>query len=100
MKAPPVPQAPACQLRCDVFPPTELAQRPDLTLSLSQALRSHDHSTKPLYVSVGHKISLEAAVRLTHSCCKFRIPEPVRQVSGLPGRWASTQPLLFLCPWA
>ncbi|KAF4012818.1 hypothetical protein G4228_003413 [Cervus hanglu yarkandensis] len=67
---------------------------------LGRALRSHDHSTKPLYVSVGHKISLEAAVRLTHSCCKFRIPEPVRQVSGLPGRWASTQPLLFLCPWA
>uniref|UniRef100_A0A3Q1LQ65 Endonuclease V n=2 Tax=Bos TaxID=9903 RepID=A0A3Q1LQ65_BOVIN len=46
---------------------------------LGRALRSHDHSTKPLYVSVGHKISLEAAVRLTHSCCKFRIPEPVRQ---------------------
>ncbi|XP_040100714.1 endonuclease V isoform X6 [Oryx dammah] len=49
---------------------------------LGRALRSHDHSTKPLYVSVGHKISLEAAVRLTHSCCKFRIPEPVRQEQG------------------
>lgn len=50
--------------------------------ALSQALRSHDHSTKPLYVSVGHKISLEAAVRLTRGCCRFRIPEPVRQVGG------------------
>lgn len=68
--------------------------------SLPQALRSHDHSSKPLYVSVGHKISLEAAVRLTHSCCKFRIPEPVRQVSGLPVGWASAQHLLFLCLWA
>nr|KAF6415590.1 endonuclease V [Molossus molossus] len=46
---------------------------------LGVALKSHDHSTKPLYVSVGHKISLEAAVRLTRSCCRFRIPEPVRQ---------------------
>uniref|UniRef100_A0A8C6CIQ6 Endonuclease V n=1 Tax=Monodon monoceros TaxID=40151 RepID=A0A8C6CIQ6_MONMO len=46
---------------------------------LGMALKSHDHSTKPLYVSVGHKMSLEAAVRLTHGCCKFRIPEPVRQ---------------------
>ncbi|XP_058559578.1 endonuclease V isoform X1 [Neofelis nebulosa] len=46
---------------------------------LGMALRSHDHSTKPLYVSVGHKISLEAAVRLTRGCCRFRIPEPVRQ---------------------
>uniref|UniRef100_A0A2K6SKH9 Endonuclease V n=1 Tax=Saimiri boliviensis boliviensis TaxID=39432 RepID=A0A2K6SKH9_SAIBB len=47
--------------------------------SLSQALKSHDRSTRPLYVSVGHKMSLEAAVRLTCCCCKFRIPEPVRQ---------------------
>ncbi|XP_053516766.1 endonuclease V isoform X2 [Artibeus jamaicensis] len=46
---------------------------------LGVALRSHEHSTKPLYVSVGHRVSLEAAVRLTHSCCRFRIPEPVRQ---------------------
>lgn len=47
-----------------------------------QALKSHDHSTKPLYVSVGHRISLEVAVRLTHHCCRFRIPEPIRQVWG------------------
>ncbi|XP_054448889.1 endonuclease V isoform X1 [Pteronotus mesoamericanus] len=46
---------------------------------LGMALRSHDQSTKPLYVSVGHRMSLEAAVRLTRSCCRFRIPEPVRQ---------------------
>lgn len=46
---------------------------------LGMALKSHDHSTKPLYVSVGHKVSLEVAVRLTRSCCRFRIPEPVRQ---------------------
>ncbi|XP_044103193.1 endonuclease V isoform X2 [Neovison vison] len=46
---------------------------------LGMALKSHDHSSKPLYVSVGHKISLEAAVRLTQGCCRFRIPEPVRQ---------------------
>uniref|UniRef100_A0A2K6GTD8 Endonuclease V n=1 Tax=Propithecus coquereli TaxID=379532 RepID=A0A2K6GTD8_PROCO len=46
---------------------------------LGMALRSHDHSTKPLYISVGHKMGLETAVRLTHRCCRFRIPEPVRQ---------------------
>nr|XP_008011377.2 endonuclease V isoform X2 [Chlorocebus sabaeus] len=48
---------------------------------LGMALRSHDRSTRPLYVSVGHKMSLEAAVRLTCCCCRFRIPEPVRQLS-------------------
>ncbi|XP_030876395.1 endonuclease V isoform X1 [Leptonychotes weddellii] len=46
---------------------------------LGMVLKSHKHSSKPLYVSVGHKISLEAAVRLTRGCCRFRIPEPVRQ---------------------
>uniref|UniRef100_A0A8C9IL59 Endonuclease V n=1 Tax=Piliocolobus tephrosceles TaxID=591936 RepID=A0A8C9IL59_9PRIM len=51
---------------------------------LGMALRSHDRSTRPLYVSVGHRMSLEAAVRLTCCCCRFRIPEPVRQVGG-PG---------------
>uniref|UniRef100_F7BPF3 Endonuclease V n=1 Tax=Macaca mulatta TaxID=9544 RepID=F7BPF3_MACMU len=45
----------------------------------TRALRSHDRSTRPLYISVGHKMSLEAAVRLTCCCCRFRIPEPVRQ---------------------
>ncbi|XP_075850099.1 uncharacterized protein LOC142861890 [Microcebus murinus] len=49
---------------------------------LGMALRSHDRSTKPLYISVGHKMGLETAVRLTHRCCRFRIPEPVRQVGG------------------
>nr|XP_020024606.1 endonuclease V [Castor canadensis] len=58
----------------DAFPLTG-----DSGAILGMALKSHDHSTKPLYVSVGHKMSLEAAVRLTHCCCKFRIPEPVRQ---------------------
>ncbi|XP_060027814.1 endonuclease V isoform X8 [Erinaceus europaeus] len=48
-------------------------------LHRERALRSHDRSTNPLYVSVGHKVSLQTAVRLTHSCCRFRIPEPVRQ---------------------
>nr|XP_060158611.1 LOW QUALITY PROTEIN: endonuclease V-like [Globicephala melas] len=46
---------------------------------LGMALKSHDHSTKPLYVSVGHKMSLKAAVRLSHGCCKFQILEPLHQ---------------------
>ncbi|XP_054313835.1 endonuclease V isoform X3 [Pongo pygmaeus] len=65
-------------------------------LHKEKALRSHDRSTRPLYVSVGHKMSLEAAVRLICCCCRFRIPEPVRQADicsrehirkslGLPG---------------
>jgi deoxyribonuclease V len=36
-------------------------------------------STKPVYVSVGHKISLRQAVRWVLMCCRgFRLPEPTR----------------------
>ncbi len=35
---------------------------------------------KPIYVSVGHKIDLDDAVRLVLRCCpRYRIPEPIRQ---------------------
>ncbi|XP_060620292.2 endonuclease V isoform X1 [Anolis sagrei] len=46
---------------------------------LGMALRSYAKSTKPVYVSVGHKMSLPSAVRLVHSCCRYRVPEPIRQ---------------------
>ena len=36
-------------------------------------------SVTPIYVSVGHRISLERAVELTLACCKgYRMPEPTR----------------------
>ncbi|XP_016880002.1 endonuclease V isoform X21 [Homo sapiens] len=68
------------------------------------ALRSHDRSTRPLYISVGHRMSLEAAVRLTCCCCRFRIPEPVRQVHLLlcsRRSWESTDGVSvgLLSPW-
>ena len=34
-------------------------------------------------MSVGHKIGLETAASLTHACCLYRIPEPIRQVRNL-----------------
>jgi deoxyribonuclease V len=35
--------------------------------------------TSPLYVSIGHKVDLEAAVRWVLACCRgYRIPEPLR----------------------
>ncbi|XP_048223288.1 endonuclease V [Perognathus longimembris pacificus] len=58
----------------DAFPLTG-----DSGVVLGVALKSHDRSSKPVYVSVGHKLSLETAVRLTRHCCRFRVPEPVRQ---------------------
>lgn len=72
--------------------------RKETFASVFQALRSCDKSSKPVYVSVGHKISLDTAVRLTRACCLFRVPEPIRQVEtfcGLCVWWDAV--LHFLC---
>ena len=35
---------------------------------------------RPVFVSIGHRVSLETAVRLTLACCDgYRIPKPLRQ---------------------
>ncbi|NXN97352.1 ENDOV Endonuclease, partial [Rhinopomastus cyanomelas] len=62
----------------DSFPLTGTSGR-----VLGMALRSHHKSSRPLYVSVGHRVCLETAVRLVQSCCRYRIPEPIRQVLEL-----------------
>ncbi|XP_018450423.2 uncharacterized protein LOC108821928 isoform X2 [Raphanus sativus] len=36
-------------------------------------------SLKPIYVSVGHRISLDSAVEAVKMTCKYRVPEPIRQ---------------------
>ena len=42
------------------------------------AVRTRD-SVKPIYVSIGHKVSLDRAIELTLACCKgYRMPEPTR----------------------
>nr|XP_032831985.1 endonuclease V isoform X2 [Petromyzon marinus] len=46
---------------------------------LGMAVRSSSLCSNPVYVSVGHRVSLDTAVRLTLSCSKFRVPEPIRQ---------------------
>ena len=38
------------------------------------------HNTKPVFVSIGHKIDLKTSIRVTLRCANgFRIPEPTRQ---------------------
>ncbi|XP_013625802.1 PREDICTED: endonuclease V isoform X2 [Brassica oleracea var. oleracea] len=36
-------------------------------------------SVKPIYVSLGHRISLDSAVEVVKMTCKYRVPEPIRQ---------------------
>ena len=51
--------------------------------TLGVTLRSRDNSPNPIYVSPGHRLSLDTASDLVARCCKFRIPEPTRQADVL-----------------
>ncbi|AEQ32961.1 endonuclease V [Acanthamoeba polyphaga mimivirus] len=42
------------------------------------AIKTTNDSTNPLYVSIGHKISLQTAMNVVLKCCNYRIPEPIR----------------------
>jgi len=46
---------------------------------LGAAVRSTEDAKNPIYVSVGHRITLNLAVQTVLKCCKFRIPEPIRK---------------------
>ena len=48
-------------------------------------VRTRDH-VRPLYVSVGHRISLGAAIRWVLACCVYRVPEPIRLAEQLVNR--------------
>jgi len=53
---------------------------------VGMALRTRDH-VKPVYISTGHRLSLEAAVEITLACTGgYRLPEPTRLADKLVSR--------------
>ncbi|KAG9066188.1 hypothetical protein KI688_001409 [Linnemannia hyalina] len=41
--------------------------------------KAAEGAQNPIFVSIGHKVSLETAVALVRACSRFRVPEPIRQ---------------------
>ncbi|NIM96284.1 MAG: deoxyribonuclease V [Anaerolineales bacterium] len=51
--------------------------------TIGAALRSREY-TKPIYVSIGHRVSLETAIDLTMECTtRYRLPETTRMAHKL-----------------
>ncbi|KAL8144428.1 hypothetical protein V2J09_017460 [Rumex salicifolius] len=48
--------------------------------TLGTAMRSATGASKPIFVSVGHRISLTTAIKIVKMTCKYRVPEPIRQI--------------------
>lgn len=53
---------------------------------IGTVVRTRDR-VRPVYVSVGHRLSLDTAVKIVLTCCDgFRLPEPTRRADGLVAR--------------
>lgn len=69
----------------------ELRHREEL---VGMALRTRD-ATRPVYVSVGHRLDLTGAVRLALDCTAgFRLPEPTRLADQLVAAAKRAAPLI------
>ncbi|KAJ1913033.1 hypothetical protein IWQ60_009392 [Tieghemiomyces parasiticus] len=44
-------------------------------------------TTRPIFISAGHRLDLATAVRLVRHCCRYRIPEPIRAADQLTRRY-------------
>lgn len=56
----------------------EFAELVDGKETIGAVLRTK-MNVKPLYISIGHKISLKTAIQWVMNCCRgYRLPEPVR----------------------
>ncbi|XP_058222507.1 uncharacterized protein LOC131332345 isoform X5 [Rhododendron vialii] len=55
-----------------------LANLPTIGIG-KNAMRSNPGSFKPIYISVGHRVSLATAVKIARMTSKYRVPEPIRQ---------------------
>lgn len=61
---------------------------------IGAVLRSKDN-INPLYLSIGHRISLETACQWVNACLtKYKLPEPTRQADRLASKRVSEQQII------
>jgi deoxyribonuclease V len=48
-------------------------------------------SNKPIYISLGNKISLKSSIKIVEHFCKFRIPEPIRRANQLANEYRKSK---------
>ena len=61
---------------------------------IGRVVRTRD-GVKPLYVSIGHLIGLDAAVQLVLACCRgYRLPEPTRLAHQAAGGHLQNAPAM------
>ena len=59
-------------------------------ITVGCAVKRNVQARQPVYVSIGHKVSLKTACDIVLKCCLYRIPEPVRQADMLARELART----------
>ncbi len=59
---------------------------------IGSVLRSRE-GVRPIYISIGHRIDLAAAVRIVLRCCtQYRLPEPIRAADHTAGGYETRLP--------
>uniref|UniRef100_A0A7S0G3K5 Endonuclease V n=1 Tax=Rhodosorus marinus TaxID=101924 RepID=A0A7S0G3K5_9RHOD len=51
------------------------------------AINAAEGSQRPVYVSIGNRISLDSAITYVSECSLYRVPEPIRQADILSRKW-------------
>jgi deoxyinosine 3'endonuclease (endonuclease V) len=79
-------------LHCPVHEPGSAAASTGSSWEVTgAAMRSGKSAKKPIYVSVGNRMSLRNACAVTASLVRHRVPEPVRQADLFSRQWLRDQ---------
>jgi deoxyribonuclease V len=53
---------------------------------IGYAYLSSSRAKKPIFISPGHKVSFETAIKVVKRLCRYKIPEPIRKAHSLATR--------------